>query len=480
MMALQESARGLLRPELRSAFRELIEARTGIRLNDGQVRGLDQLIAGLVTRAGDDLTPDQLFAAFNAGGRADLFSDFAARVTIGETHFFRVAPQIAALREVVFPDLFQRRAAARRLTLWSAGCSSGEEPYTLAILLRDLVPTLDTWDVRLFATDLSEPALETARRAVYREWSFRETPPWVRQRYFTARGELWQLHDAIRQMVRFERVNLVADTYPPVLRGAGTLDLILCRNVTIYFNHTVSHDLYRRFAALLAPGGWLILGPSDPPPPRDCVLEPVYLTNAILWRKPLAVEVAVPWPLERESPPSKATTAALTPARPRVTLPLTNPLARAPRPARTTAPLAASPAERLATIHVQLGAGERDGAREALEVLARAAPLLTAAHRLLGLLALEAGDTATALESLRRATFLAPEDSLAQYGLGRTYRALGDAVRAGAALRHARRILAPLSGESLIAGEDQLTVEKLRSALAAQLVLLEGGESEAR
>ncbi len=172
-MAVHKRAHGPLRlelrPELRSDFRELIEARTGIRLNDGQVRGFDDLIAGLVARAGGNLTPDQLYAAFSAGERADLFRDFAARMTIGETHFFRVAPQIAALREVVFADLFQRRATARRLTLWSAGCSSGEEPYTLAILLRELLTTPDTWDVRLFATDLSEPALDTARRAVYRE-----------------------------------------------------------------------------------------------------------------------------------------------------------------------------------------------------------------------------------------------------------------------------------------------------------------------
>jgi chemotaxis protein methyltransferase CheR len=250
--------------------------------------------------------------------------------------------------------------------------------------------------------------------------------------------------------------------------------------VTIYFNHHVSHDLYRRFAALLAPGGWLLLGPSDPPPPRDSGFEPVYLANAILWRKPLVAEVAVPKPVERDARSSTPSTAPLAPARPRITRPLTNPLSPTPRPARTTAPPVAAPAERLAVIRAQLDTGERDAAREALEALAREVPLLAAAHRLLGLLALEEGDTGTALDSLRRATFLAPEDPLAQYGLGRTYRALGDTVRAHAALRHARRILAPLSGESLVVAEDLLTVEKLRSALAAQLVLLEGGEGEAR
>ena len=112
--------------------------------------------------------------------------------------------------------------------------------------------------------------------------------------------------------------------------------------------------------------------------------------------------------------------------------------------------------------------------------MTRDAPLLTAAHRLVGLTALERGDTATALESLRRATFLAPEDPLAQYGLGRTYRALGDAVRASAALRHARRILAPLPGESLIVDEGALTVDKLRRAIDAQLVLLDSGKGETR
>jgi len=436
-----------LPPLLRAAFRDLVEARVGIRLSRQQVIGLDDTVAATLGSLRATTTPDALLAAFAVGGQAELFRAFVARLAIGETHFFRIAPQIAALREVVFPQLLAARAAVRRLACWSAGCSTGEEPYTLAILLRELLGDTPDWQLRLLGTDLSEPALALARQARYREWSFRETPSWVRARYFTRAGDDWQLDERVRRMIAFAPLNLVDDPFPSP-GGSEHFDLIFCRNVTIYFSHAVAHRLYERFAAALAPDGWLIVGPSDPTPPPGIGLEAVYLLGTVLWRHTPVV-----------APPGDVAASDSVRRRP-------NPLAS--RPSGPPAPPAV-PLDELVAARAFLARGERVEGRAALRAYVERAPLAETAHRLLGLLALEEGDYAVALESLRRATFLAADDPLAQFGLGRVYRALGDETRAAAAFRHARRILAPLAADATVPGDDTLSIAHLRRAVEAQL-----------
>ena len=472
MSALRQRSAAPLPPALRLAYQRLVEERTGIRLSIQQVRELDETVAAVLAQARGEFSPAELYRLLEQESRSDLFAALAERLTIGETHFFRVAPQIAALREVVLPDLLARRTSQRRIDLWSAGCSSGEEPFTLAILLHELLPAPERWQVRLLATDLSEAALATARRASYREWSFRETPEQIRRHYFDREGATWRLREPIRRMVRFERLNLVADRFPAPSAEIAALDLILCRNVTIYFGPAVIERLYRRFAEALAPGGWLIVGPSDPAP--EGVFEPVYLPGAILWRK------------AADNPPRSAPatqpiaaasrtqgTASAVPPVPRRSGPSDKEVTKRSRAVSarpTPAPAPPEPSESwLAEAHALAQAGEQRAAREKLARIVLAKPLAMAAHRLLGLLALEEGEPAAALDSLRRATFLAADDPLAQFGLGRAYRALGDTARAGAAFRQARRALAPWSGERAIPGDEGLTVDELRQAIEAQL-----------
>jgi len=463
-----------LAPPLRAAYRDLVEARVGIRLNGQQIAGLDDTVAAALGSLRVPTTPAALLAAFAAGGQAELFRAFVARLTIGETHFFRIAPQIAALRDVVFPQLLAARARVRRLACWSAGCSTGEEPYTLAIILRELLAETPDWQLRLLGTDLSEPALTLARRAHYREWSFRETPPWVRERYFTRAGDDWLLDERVRRMVTFAPLNLVDAPFPSP-GASGSFDLILCRNVMIYFSHAVAHRLYGRFVAALAPDGWLIVGPSDPTPPPGLGLEGVYLPGAVLWRRTAAV-VPAPASGPNSSEPARRRTDPLVSPSPVTSVPV-RPGSRPLPPvatraaARVSAPLAApaTPVDELAAARALLKRGERVAGRAALQAQVERAPLAEVAHRLHGLLALEEGDYGTALASLRRATFLAADDPLAQFGLGRVYRALGDEQRAVAAFRHARRILAALADDATVPGDDTLSIAHLRRAVEAQL-----------
>ncbi|HWE62220.1 MAG TPA: CheR family methyltransferase [Chloroflexota bacterium] len=446
----QQSA---LTPELRAAYLHLIEHHLGLRLSGDQATCLDEAIRSVL--AGSDyVTAHELYAASSTTPPSGLLDTIAAHVTVGETHFFRIAPQIEALRQTVLPEIIGRRSAWRRLRIWSAGCSTGEEPHTLAILLREAVPPAEAWDLDIYATDVNRPALQRAREALYTNWSFRATPAAVRQRYFTPEGKAWRLGDAVRRMVRFAYLNLATDPRTWNLAAEPGIDLILCRNVTIYFTPEAAQTLYRHFAGVLAPGGWLILGPSDPVPALPGLLEPVYLPGAVLWRR--AVPGTTPSTVTRQDDLVDA------PRMPAPSLPIDVPARPVPAhetdppPRPTEAPLTAQNDSRTAL-------------RVHAEHLARTWPLQVDGHLLLGMIYMDEQAIERAIESLRRATFLDQTHVLAHFNLGRAYLQYGDAARARATLTHARRLLAALPEGQDLPGGGAISAGELRFALEAQL-----------
>lgn len=188
----------------------------------------------------------------------------ANNLTVGETYFFRDAGQMDALAKTVLPEIIARRSAVRTLRIWSAGCSSGEEPYSVAMLLTDLIPDLSNWSVTILATDINTQNLNRARQGLYGEWAFREERARQhRARFFRKQGNLYELSPAIRKMVTFTHLNLARDQYPSYETNTMFLDLILCRNVTIYFPEHVTRMVVDRFYDALADGGWLVIGHSE-------------------------------------------------------------------------------------------------------------------------------------------------------------------------------------------------------------------------
>ncbi len=186
-------------------------------------------------------------------------------VTIAESHFFRDEAQFNALLGQVLPSLIERRRALHTLRLWSAGCASGEEPYALAILLRELLPDVDEWAITILATDINTEVLDRARRGVYGEWAFRETrAKLLRPRYFTTSGNRYELVPTVRRMVTFARLNLASDRYPSLESNTTLMDLILCRNVLIYFNEAGAQQVINRFYDAMMDGSWLVVGHSEP------------------------------------------------------------------------------------------------------------------------------------------------------------------------------------------------------------------------
>ncbi|MBF0158250.1 MAG: tetratricopeptide repeat protein [Magnetococcales bacterium] len=190
-------------------------------------------------------------------------------LTTGESYFFRDTGQMTLLQEVLLPELLQRRRQEKTLRIWSAGCSTGEEPYSIAILLDQLLPDASDWRIVLMGSDINDRALDRARQGRYGSWSFRRIERSVMEHYFTADatdgrgGHHWRLVERIRRMVTFRRVNLVHDLFPSDLNDLRAMDMIICRNVFIYFTSETIRNLVGKFVRTLSPGGFLMTGHAE-------------------------------------------------------------------------------------------------------------------------------------------------------------------------------------------------------------------------
>jgi chemotaxis protein methyltransferase CheR len=180
-------------------------------------------------------------------------------ITTNETYFFREPAQLSAFIEEIVPEILARKTI-KKIRIWSAGCSSGEEPYSLAMLL-DEHRLFDKGTFEIFASDLNQQVLAKARKGLYRESSFRQTPPQTRDRYFSKEPDgTWKISDAIRNRVSFGRMNIYDEARVALL---GQLDVIFCRNVIIYFDDASKRIVVNSFYNRLAEGGYLLLGHSE-------------------------------------------------------------------------------------------------------------------------------------------------------------------------------------------------------------------------
>jgi len=216
-----------------------------------------------------------------ASGRLPI-AGLIEEVVVRETYFFREPDQFRFLRNVVLPEITARKPAPLPIRLWSAACASGEEAYSLAILLEE-VGLGSRGEV--VGTDLSREALRKAARATYGRWSLRGEGAFRARRHLSGSANLLALDPEIRDRVRFERLNLARDLYPSAERGIGGFDLVLCRNVLIYFDAaTVAHVAQRLYQSL-AEDGWLVLGSSDPPLAEHAPFRKVVTPGGVFYRR---------------------------------------------------------------------------------------------------------------------------------------------------------------------------------------------------
>lgn len=205
-------------------------------------------------------------------------------LTTNETFFFRDFHPFEALRRQILPGIIEKRAAARKLSIWSAACSTGQEPFSLAMLLREHFPQLRDWTISILATDLSPTVLKVAAEARYSQFEVnRGLPAIYLVKYFTQRQDRWCLKDDLRNMVEFRPMNLVQPW--PLM---PTFDLVLIRNVMIYFDIETKKSILRKIRGCLLPHGFLFLGTAETTINLDPAYQPVSFDKTVVYRAPSA------------------------------------------------------------------------------------------------------------------------------------------------------------------------------------------------
>jgi chemotaxis protein methyltransferase CheR len=211
----------------------------------------------------------------------------ASHLTVGETYFFREGKSFEVLQEHILSDLIgSRRGSQQRLRIWSAGCSTGEEPYSIAILLSTMMADLNDWNITILATDINPRILDRAAKGVYNEWSFRGTPRWIKERYFKKRqGGRFEVLPQIKQMVTFSFLNLAEDDYPSLWNNTNAMDIIFCRNVLMYFAPERAKKVVQHLYRCLVDGGWLMVSPSETSQALFAPLVTINFPDVILYAK---------------------------------------------------------------------------------------------------------------------------------------------------------------------------------------------------
>lgn len=497
----------LLQDEQFEAIRDILARYSGVYLDRANQRALASGVATRLRERGMSLAPYMAHISQPAGG--DEIHQLSELVLNHETIFFRNQPHMHALREVLLPQLHRRKPAGEPLRIWSAGCSTGEEPYSLAITVLETLGRRLPRPVDIWATDLSDAALAKAREGTYRGRTLSNVSPELCDRYFEPRSgqghghSSWAVTSEVRSLVHFEQFNLL-DPFPPRARN---LDIIFCQNVTIYFELPTFRSLVDRFYHTLKEGGLLFLGFSetlwniydafrlleiggafvyvkDPPHPQPAqspppAAEPRPAGTGRSRRRP------PPQPSSRPvAPPSRGalsyrepqTAHSLSPGAGTTVLQegralldvgrvdevlekLNRVPLNGPHAPQTLALIARAHANRG---DLDLAVAE---ARRAIELDA----LTTEAYILLGVLYVRQGQVSTAARYLERARYLDPDAALISFHLADAYRQLN---RSNAALREYRNTLRKLAGYAPDTLLDGVAVGWLRETCERYLTIL--------
>ena len=212
-------------------------------------------------------------------------------LTTNESYFMRDKGQFSLLEKVIFPELIEQKRKLHEkwgitptLRIWSAGCSTGEEPYSLVIILRQLIPDWEKWEILVLGTDINQEVIEKAERGIYSHWSFRLVDLELQTRYFERRQIDWEIDKNLRQLVSFSCVNLVTDNFPNVYQDIHNMDLILCRNVFVYFEAQYILQVLKKFAKTLRPGGYLMTGHGEVHSHSMNEFEPKIFPDSVIYQ----------------------------------------------------------------------------------------------------------------------------------------------------------------------------------------------------
>ncbi|HZX47896.1 MAG TPA: CheR family methyltransferase [Nitrospirota bacterium] len=280
-MAIELSQHALLQVS------ELISSLMGLYFNESRWNDLKHGIESASVDFG--FNDSEAFIQWLRSSSPDrkIIEVLASHLTVGETYFFRDNDVYRLLEDRILPELItSRHSSDKRLRIWSAGCSTGEEAYSIAILLTRIMADLKDWNITILATDINPVSLKKASEGRYTEWSFRDTPSWIRDHYFRQNDHrLYELLPSVKKMVSFSYLNLAEDVYPSLLNNTNAMDIIFCRNVLMYFSPQTADKVIKGLANSLTNGGRLFLSPADAIRPITEVLVPEHFQGVTAHRR---------------------------------------------------------------------------------------------------------------------------------------------------------------------------------------------------
>ena len=260
-------------------FRTLVEQRSGIVLETGKEYLVESRLAQ-VARAQGFASVDELAAGLSGQPFNSLHRQVVEAMTTNETSWFRDVHPFEALRKKILPELIEARATDGRLNLWCAASSTGQEPYTVAMMIREHFPRLAGWKIQILATDLATNVLAKARAGRYSQLEMnRGLPAPLLVKYFRKDGTDWVIKDEIRQMVEFRELNL-AERWPAL----QAMDIVMMRNVLIYFDVALKKDIMRRVRQVMRPDGFFMLGSAETTMSLDDAFQREQIDRAVVYR----------------------------------------------------------------------------------------------------------------------------------------------------------------------------------------------------
>ncbi len=269
--------------DLRKKFSSYLEERLGLQYTKERWGDLEKKMIPASKQMGYNNLMDCILSLMNGPLNEDLIAILAYHLTIGETYFFRDSPRMETLEKDILPEIISRHDSDRKIRIWSAGCCTGEEVYSIAIMLHRLIPNLNKWDISIIGSDINKEFLRKAQLGNYRQWSFRATPHEVQAKYFTEHKDgLFSLLPKIKQMVKISYFNLIDDSFSDSYKN---MDLILCHNVLIYFSPRQIENTIHKLTSGLISDGWLSISATETPFVKDPHLSTKNFEGAVFFKK---------------------------------------------------------------------------------------------------------------------------------------------------------------------------------------------------
>jgi chemotaxis protein methyltransferase CheR len=417
----------------------------------------------------------------------DMFID---AIIVGETYFFREKLLFQALQQIILPDIIQRHQNDKSLRIWSAGCSTGEEPYSLSMLLDQLLgPEIKLWRIFILATDINKPSLKKGIDGLYRKWSLRQTPDNILSTYFQKENDLYRIREDIQKRVMFSYLNLKDPVYPDLSTCTHAMDLILWRNVAIYLSDKVIADVLKRFYQSLMPLGYFNIGASEAGYMGSTPFVSKQYSGAFIYQKlPSPKQSSIfPGQTDKKSISMEKRTEfnktfpfkAEPPRKPEPVLSAKNLLEQAKQFAkdrnyilaidrfRSYLNKNASDADvwyQLARVYAN--SGDLKHAKAACISAIIQDPLLVKAYYISGLIHEEKGELELAIQDYKKTLYLQSDFVLAHYHLSTIYLQINEEQQAERHRIHAIRILSRRQRDEILSGADGLTVEQLLAMIS--------------